>query len=93
MTEYSTRMVGGRTYVFHGKMPIGYLAKEYPPTTRTRTGVSTRTDQWTGRWIATAHCDGEIGPVTSIAEGLLMVVRVTELGNVSNDTEADATGG
>ena len=79
MTEYRTQMVGGRTYVFHGKMAIGYLDKEFPPVQRTRTGVSTRTAEWTGRWIVTAFCDGAIGTVDSIGEGLLMVVRATEL--------------
>ncbi|TMI98461.1 MAG: hypothetical protein E6G97_25895 [Alphaproteobacteria bacterium] len=86
MSNYQTQRVGARIYVIREPHEIiGWLDREYEqPASVVRGGIY-MPQRWTGRYIAHVCCDADNKPppVTSPAEGLLLIARVTELHDAS----------
>jgi hypothetical protein len=83
-SDYGTQAIGDRVYVY--RLPdeiIGWLDREHETSARIVRGGVIKPNGWTGRYIAHACCSGKVGVVTSHAEGMLMIARVTELHDAS----------
>lgn len=83
-SNYGTQTLGDRVYVYREPDEIiGWLDREHETPARIVRGGCIMPKDWTGRYIAHACCSGNVGTVTTPAEGLLMISRVTELHDAS----------